>query len=83
MLTNIAAGLGIAQLENINFFEDKQREPAKKYEIFFVDQGVEFIKQPANAMSNYLLNARVLKYRRERDEFLTVSYDRGVMIRPV
>jgi len=82
-LTNIAAGLGVAQMENIDFFVNKQRELAKKYEVFFADQGIEFIKQPANAMSNYWLNAIVLKDRRMRDEFLNVSNDRGVMTRPV
>jgi len=79
MLTSIAAGLGVAQMENINFFVDKPRELAKKYKVFFVDQGIEFIKQPATAMSNYWLNAKVLKDRPDWDEFLTVSYDHGVM----
>ena len=37
-LTNLAAALGVAQMENIQLFIDKQRYLAKKYEVFLKTQ---------------------------------------------
>ncbi len=82
-LTNLAAALGVAQMENIQLFIDKKRYLAKKYEIFFKDTGIEFIKEPKESKSNYWLNAVILKDRKIRDEFLKCTNDNGIMTRPI
>lgn len=80
-LTNLAAALGVAQMENLGLFIEKQRELAEKYEHFFKDTNIEFIKEPKDSKSNYWLNAVLLKDIKERDEFLKYTNDNGVMTR--
>ena len=82
-LTNLAAALGVAQMENIQLFIDKQRYLAKKYEVFFKDTNIEFIKEPKDSKSNYWLNTVILKDRQTRDEFLKYTNDNGIMARPI
>ena len=82
-LTNLAASLGVAQMEQLDFFISKQRELAKIYEKFFKDTDIEFITQPKDAVSNYWLNAIILKDKEQRDAFLRYTNDNGVMTRPV
>ena len=82
-LTNLAAALGVAQMENLGFFVQKQRELAKQYKQFFKESKLEFIIEPKDAESNYWLNAVVLKDKQERDDFLKYTNDRGVMTRSI
>ncbi len=82
-LTNLASALGVAQMENIDIFVQKQRELAKTYEAFFKEMDMEFVTEPKDARSNYWLNAIVLKDRDERDVFLRYTNDRGIMTRPI
>lgn len=80
-LTNLAAALGVAQMENLPLFIEKQRDLAEKYAEFFKDTDIEFIKEPNDSKSNYWLNAVVLKDKEKRDEFLKYTNDNGVMTR--
>jgi len=82
-LTNLAAALGVAQMENINVFIDKQRELAQEYSIFFKDTDIAFIEEPHEAKSNYWLNAVILKDRETRDTFLKYTNDSGLMTRSI
>jgi len=80
-LTNLAAALGVAQMENLEFFIEKQRDLAQKYDEFFKDTDIELIKEPKDSQSNYWLNAVILKDKEERDAFLKYTNDNGVMTR--
>ncbi|HHD81989.1 MAG TPA: LegC family aminotransferase [Campylobacterales bacterium] len=80
-LTNLAAALGVAQMENLQLFVDKQRDLAKKYKDFFKDTNLEFIEEPKDSKSNYWLNAVMVKDKEERDAFLKYTNDNGVMTR--
>ncbi|SFV53842.1 Bacillosamine/Legionaminic acid biosynthesis aminotransferase PglE; 4-keto-6-deoxy-N-Acetyl-D-hexosaminyl-(Lipid carrier) aminotransferase [hydrothermal vent metagenome] len=82
-LTNLAAAMGVAQMEILEFFIEKQRELAHKYQEFFKDLEIEFIKEPKDSKSNYWLNAVILKDRETRDEFLKYTNDNGVMTRTI
>ncbi len=82
-LTNLAAALGVAQMENLNFFIEKHRTLASRYQTFFQDRGIESIVEPKDAKSNYWLNAICLKDREARDLFLKYTNDHGVMSRPI
>ena len=82
-LTNLSAALGVAQMENLEVFITKQRELAKRYIEFFQDYGMEFVREPKDASSNYWLNAVILEDRERRDAFLKYTNDNGVMTRSV
>jgi len=82
-LTNLAAALGVAQMENLDVFVEKQRELANLYEEFFKDSDIEFIKEPKDAKSNYWLNAILLKNRDRRDKFLKYTNENAIMTRPI
>ncbi len=82
-LTNLAAAMGVAQMEKLEFFIEKQRELAHKYKEFFKDLEIKFITEPKNAKSNYWLNAVILKDREQRDEFLKYTNDNAVMTRSI
>lgn len=81
-LTNLAAALGLAQLEQLPGFLIDKKEIAEKYTAFFEDSGINFVQEPPNAKSNYWLNTVLLKDRKERDEFLEYTNANGVMTRP-
>jgi len=82
-LTNLAAALGVAQMESLELFVSKQRVLASKYEAFFKDLAIDFIVEPKDSSSNYWLNAVILKDRESRDEFLKYTNDNGVMTRSI
>ena len=82
-LTNLAAALGVAQMEQLPRFIENKRELANKYKEFFKDTDIEYFSELENAKSNYWLNAIILKNRDERDKFLKFTNENGVMTRPV
>lgn len=80
---NLNAAMACAQLEQLENFVANKRETAAQYEQFFANTSFTFIKEPAESRCNYWLNAVLLKDEAERDAFLAVSNDAGVMTRPV
>ena len=82
-LTNLAAALGVAQMEKLDFFVEKQRELAKIYKEFFQNSDIKFITEPKNSRSNYWLNGIILEDKKQRDEFLKYTNENGIMTRPI
>lgn len=82
-LTNLAAAMGVGQMESLELFIEKQRELASKYQAFFKDLDLEFIEEPTYSTSNYWLNAVILKDRETRDEFLKYTNENGIMTRSI
>lgn len=82
-LPNLNAALLVAQLEQLEKFLENKREIALKYKSFFDTQNIQFVIEPTNAKSNYWLNAIILKDKKQRDEFLEISNNNGVMTRPI
>lgn len=82
-MPNLNAALMCAQLEQLNAFVENKRELAKKYQDFFKNSDIEFMKEPIDSKSNYWLCAILLKDKTERDEFLEFTNNNGVMTRPV
>lgn len=82
-LTNIAAALGCAQMENIELLIHKKRDLSERYIEFFKDTEYDFFCEPENCKSNYWLNAIITKDRKQRDEILEYTNKNGVMTRPV
>ena len=87
-MPNINAGLGVAQLEQLPKFLESKRKLAKTYSEFFSNlfperaEKLTFFVEPENAESNYWLNAILFENRLQRDEFLKLSNENGVMTRP-
>jgi perosamine synthetase len=82
-LPNINAALGCAQMEILPRILESKRAIATAYAEFFGTSNVTFVKEPAQAHSNYWLNSLILEDKQTRDIFLKELNDAGVMARPV
>ena len=82
-LTNLAAALGVAQMEQLPSFIESKRKLAKEYEEFFSSTDIEFVIEKTDCKANYWLNAVILKDREQRDEFLEKTNSEGIMTRPI
>jgi len=82
-LTNLAAALGCAQMEQLPGFLAQKRKLALAYSSFFQQAGIEFVNEPENCLSNFWLNAVVLSDRTERNSFLEYMNNHKIMVRPV
>ena len=82
-LPNLNAALACAQLEQLDFFINKKRELAGKYQEFFQSMDIPMLREPINARSNYWLNAIILPDREARDNFLKLTNDAKIMTRPI
>lgn len=82
-LTNLAAAVGVAQMQNLEIYIKKQRELAARYQSFFQNDDVGFMLEPKESSSNYWLNAVIFKDKDERDIFLKYTNDNNVMTRPI
>ena len=82
-LPNINAALGCAQMEMLPEILKNKRETAKIYKDYFKTiADIEFIIEPKDCISNYWLNAILLKNIEERDAFLEQANKQKVMCRP-
>ena len=78
------AAMGCAQLENIDKYVASKRKVAAEYEEFFKNvHDIEFFVDSPNTVSNYWLNAVILKDKDAQIDFLTQTNDNGVMTRPI
>lgn len=82
-LTNIAAALGCAQIESLDYLLSLKRTLAEQYKEFFKDSELEFVTEPEGCKSNYWLNAVITKDKAQRDELLEFTNKNGVMTRPI
>ena len=82
-MPNLNAVLGLAQMEKIDYFINEKRKNAKTYEEFFKNIGIEFFKEPVDALSNYWLNCILLDSNSDKVAFLEQANAQGVMARPI
>ena len=82
-MPNLNAVLGLAQMEKIDYFINEKRKNAKMYEEFFNNIGIEFFKEPVDALSNYWLNCILLDSNSDKVAFLEQTNEEGVMARPI
>ena len=82
-LTNLAAALGVAQMEQLPAIIENKRKLAERYIDFFANTSITFVKEKDQCQSNYWLNAVILENRKERDAFLEFTNSQGVMTRPI
>ena len=82
-LPNINAALGCAQMEMLPEILKNKRETAHIYQDFFQTiTDINFITEPEDCISNYWLNAILLKDMKERDAFLEQANAQKVRCRP-
>jgi aminotransferase in exopolysaccharide biosynthesis len=81
-MPSLNATIGSAQLEYLDRILASKRETARQYKQFFDSINIPFITEPADAKSNYWLNAILFDNRKQRDEFLEYSNNNGVQTRP-
>ena len=53
------------------------------YQCWGKENGMQFIEEPPCTKSNYWLNAILLKNKQQRDEFLKITNNNGIMTRPI
>lgn len=82
-MPNLNAALLVAQMEQLDGFLASKRELAQEYKNFFAQQQIQWLEEPVNCQSNYWLQALVFENTAERDEFLKISNEQGVMTRPI
>jgi aminotransferase in exopolysaccharide biosynthesis len=82
-MPNLNAALGCAQLESLPDFLTSKRELAHRYERYFIDSHLTFVKEPAGCRSNYWLNAVICEDPEDRNLLLEETNAQGVLTRPV
>lgn len=83
-MPNLNASLLVAQLEQLDGFIENKRDLASEYQnIFAAIDGIKFITEPKDSISNYWLQAILVEDIKLRDEFLDYTNGNGVMSRPI
>ncbi|MDD2476894.1 MAG: LegC family aminotransferase, partial [Dysgonamonadaceae bacterium] len=83
-MPNINAALGCAQLEQIDDILANKRNTAESYKKYFENnKDIKFFSEPDHCISNYWLNAVILKDKQSQQCFLQYTNDNGVMTRPI
>lgn len=82
-LPNLNAALGCAQLEKLPVMLQIKAELSSMYRQFCQQHNIQYIDAPAGTQPNYWLNAIILNSRDDRDAFLQVTNEHGVMTRPI
>ncbi len=82
-LTNLAAALGCAQMEQLPGFLLQKRKLAEAYSSFFKHLGIEYLNEPKNCTSNYWLNTIIFGNITEQSSFLEYINNNDIMVRPV
>ncbi|WP_445383554.1 LegC family aminotransferase [Robiginitalea sp. IMCC43444] len=81
-LPNLNAAMGLAQMENLPLFLEKKRQLAHTYRDFFSGEAATFMEEPKGSRANYWLNTLLMEDRRQRDQFLELTNQQGIMTRP-
>ena len=82
-MPNLNAALGCAQMERLDEFLAIKAKLADQWGAFFDQNDVRFARATDANKANHWLNALVLDSKEDRDKFLKVTNDNGVMTRPI
>ncbi len=82
-MPNLNAALGCAQLERLEEFVAYKRGISDAYAALFADSPWQYVRETEGSRSNYWLCAVLFGNEVERDAFLELSNDAGIMTRPV
>jgi len=82
-MPNLNAALVCAQLEQLPTFIESKRTLAQEYNSFFKSKGINFRTELPQTKANYWLMCIELENKHERESFLKVTNENGVMTRPI
>ena len=82
-MPNLNAALGCAQMERLDEFLTIKAQLVSQWDKFFDKNDVRFVRAIDGNKANHWLNALVLDSKEDRDKFLKVTNDNGVMTRPI
>jgi perosamine synthetase len=82
-MPNLNAALACAQLEQLSTFINSKRTLAQEYNSFFKSKGIYFRTELPQTKANYWLMCVELENKQERESFLKVTNENGVMTRPI
>ena len=82
-MPNLNAALGCAQMERLEEMLHIKADVADKWRTFFGLNNIRFCDAIKGATANFWLNAVVLDCKKDRDRFLQITNERGVMTRPI
>lgn len=82
-MPNLNAALACAQMEMLNTFLDDKRNLAQQYRQFFEAMGVNFRTETPETKANYWLMCVELNDKSERESFLKITNENGIMTRPI
>ena len=82
-MPNLNAALGCAQMERLDEFLTIKAKLADRWDAFFYDRDIDFVKAINGNKANHWLNAIILDSRLDRDKFLKMTNDNNVMTRPI
>ncbi|MBD63295.1 MAG: aminotransferase DegT [Gammaproteobacteria bacterium] len=82
-MPNLNAALGCAQMERLDEFLTIKAKLANQWGTFFDKNDVKFVRALDGDKANHWLNTIVLKSKKDRDKFLNVTNDNGIMTRPI
>lgn len=83
-MPNINAALGCAQMEYLDMILANKRDTAAMYKEYFQKiNDISFFEEPKESISNYWLNAVLLKNKESRNKFLEHTNSKGIMTRPI
>ena len=82
-MPNLNAAIGCAQMERLNDFLMIKAQLANQWNAFFDQNDVRFVCAIDGNKANHWLNTLVLYSKEDRDKFLKVTNDNGVMTRPI
>lgn len=79
-MPNINTALVLAGLERLDEILKNKKETYERYEEFFACRGIELLREPKNAKSNYWLNTILINNKKELLEICTKE---NIMVRPI
>ncbi len=82
-MPNLNAALACAQMEELELFLADKRYLAGLYADFFGQQGIKFRTETQDTKANYWLMCVEMADLEERNNFLEITNDKGVMTRPI
>lgn len=82
-MPGLNAALGCSQMEQLPTFLADKQIITQRYREWSNEQGVTFVDGQENTQANFWLNAFILEDKKQRDEFLSLSNEQGVMTRPI
>ena len=82
-MPNLNAALGLAQIENLNYFIEKKEIIFLAYLDWSKRNDFKIIEQISDAKSNHWLNILIAEDVDERNKILTITHENNIFARPV